>query len=143
MRPMIRITRSISIDESELRFEFVRSDGPGGQNVNKVATAAQLRFNASACDSLSVEVTERLRRLAGRRMKASGEIVIDARRYRTQARNRDDAIERLVDLIRRASVRPKTRRKTKPSMASKRKRLESKRRRSAVKSLRRRPAADD
>ena len=140
---MIRVTRNISIDEAGLHVSFVRSDGPGGQNVNKVATAVQLRFDAAGCPALSDEVRQRLLRLAGRRANAAGQIVIDARRYRSQARNRDDAVDRLVRLIRRAAQPPKPRRKTQPTGTSKRKRLESKRRRSATKGLRRGPTKDD
>jgi ribosome-associated protein len=130
---MIRVTRSISIDESELSFEFVRSSGPGGQNVNKVATTAQLRFDAANSPAISDELFERLRRLAGRRMTKDGVVVITAARYRTQERNRQDAIDRLVKLITRAAVPPKKRKKTRPTAASKEKRLDEKRRRSTTK----------
>jgi ribosome-associated protein len=130
---MIQITSAISIDEREVQLEFARASGPGGQKVNKVATAVQLRFDVVHSPSLSDEVRERLIRLAGKRMTEDGVLVIDARRYRSQARNRKDAIERLVALIRKASVRPKTRRKTDPTIASKERRLEEKRRRSEIK----------
>ncbi len=138
----IRITPNISIADDEVTFEFVRSPGPGGQNVNKVSTTAQLRFDVGASESLSDEVKQRLRTLAGRRMTADGVLVIQARRYRSQARNRDDALDRFVDLVRRAAARPKVRRKTKPTAASKQRRLETKRRRSLTKQ-RRRPVNRD
>ena len=133
---MLRVTRDISIDDRELRFRFVRASGPGGQNVNKVATAAQLRFDVRASDSLPEEVKHRLERLSGRRMNSNGVLIIDARRYRTRERNRRDALERLEKLIRRAARRPTTRKPTVPTAASRRKRLEGKRRKSTLKRLR-------
>ena len=133
---MIRITQSISIADDEVTFEFVRSPGPGGQNVNKVSTAAQLRFDVTASDSLSDTVKQRLRTFAGRRITAAGVLIIQARRYRSQARNRDDALDRFVDLVRRATARPKVRRKTRPTAASKRRRLDAKRRKSITKQRR-------
>lgn len=140
---MIRVTRSIAIEERELVFEFVRSSGPGGQNVNKVATAVQLRFNALASTSLPARVKERLPKVAGRRMTADGVIIIDARRFRTQERNRQDAIERLVKLLKSAAARPKPRRATKPTRASKEKRLSEKKRRSRLKRDRGKPRASE
>lgn len=140
---MIRITRTIAIDESELKERFVRSRGPGGQNVNKVATAVQLRFDVSRSVSLPDAVRERLARLAGRRMTDDGLLIIEARRFRTRQRNRQDAMDRLTRLISRAAERPKPRRKTKPTLASKRRRLESKHRRSRAKRLRRAVSPDD
>ncbi len=134
---MIRINRSISIDDSELSFEFVRSSGPGGQNVNKVATAVRLRFDARRSPSLPDDVRERLIALAGRRADDEGVLTIRAERHRTQQANRRDAVERLVELVRRAAERPKKRRKTKPTAASRERRLESKRRRSRMKEGRR------
>lgn len=139
---MIRITNSIAIDDGEIEFEFVRSPGPGGQNVNKVSTAAQLRFDIAANDSLSDDVKERLAKLAGRRVTVDGVLIIQARRYRSQGKNRQDATERFVDLIRRAAVPPKVRRKTKPTAAAKRRRLDAKRR-AALSKQRRRPVDRD
>ncbi len=141
---MIKITRTIAIEERELTFEFVRSSGPGGQNVNKVATAVQLRFDAMASPSLPERVKERLPKVAGRRMTSAGVIVIDARRYRTQAGNRQDAVDRLVKLIKKAAARPKRRRATKPTRASRERRLASKKQRGRLKRDRgKRPTADD
>jgi len=133
---VIRITRDISIDENNVREEFIRASGPGGQNVNKVATAVQLRFDVSA-SRLPHDVRGRLARLAGRRMTEDGVLIIDARRYRRQDRNRQDAMARLVELIRKAAKKPKRRRKTTPTLASKERRLDTKRRRGRTKSLRR------
>ena len=134
---MIQITPTISIDEHELQLEFVRASGPGGQKVNKVATAVQLRFDVINSPSLSDGVRTRLIRLAGKRMTEDGVLVIEAKRYRTQDRNRKDAIDRLISLIQKAAVQPKPRRKTKPTLASKERRLENKRRRSETKRRRR------
>jgi len=134
---MIHITPTITIDEREIHEEFVRSSGPGGQNVNKVATAVQLRFDVAESPSLPDDVKERLIRLAGRRMTEGGILIIDARRFRTQERNRQDAVERLVELIRKAAVSPKRRRRTRPSLGSKRRRLETKRHRGKTKRMRR------
>jgi len=125
---MIHITRTIMIDESEIQEYFVRASGPGGQNVNKVATTVQLRFDVANSRSLPEEVRKRLISLAGNRITEDGILIIDARRFRTQGRNREDATDRLVELIRNAAQRPKIRRKTRPTLASKIRRLESKRR---------------
>jgi ribosome-associated protein len=136
---MIHITGSLAIDESELHEEFVRSAGPGGQNVNKVATAVQLRFNIQTSPSLPEEVRLRLRRLAGARVTADGVLIITAQRFRTQAQNREDALTQLIALLRAAAVRPKPRHATRPTLASKQRRLESKRRQGQRKGLRRTP----
>ena len=122
---MIRITPTIAIREEELRFEFIRSSGPGGQNVNKVATAVQLRFDAARSPSISEGVLRRLVMIAGKRLTNDGILLITARRHRTQLKNRDEALERLVELVRKAAVAPKKRRKTKPTVVSKERRLES------------------
>ena len=134
---MIHITRTIAIDENEIQEEFIRSSGPGGQNVNKVATAVQLRFDVANSHSLSDEVRKRLFSLARKRINEDGVLIIKARRFRTQRANREDAIERLVELIRTATEKPQIRRKTKPTLASKIRRLEAKRRRAETKRLRR------
>lgn len=134
---MLQITPAIAIDEREITITFVRASGPGGQNVNKVATAAELRFDAANSAALSDEVRGRLRALAGRRMTRDGVLRIDARRFRSQEQNRQDALDRLADLIRRAAQPVRSRRPSKPSRASKERRLEGKRRRAEIKSARR------
>src|SRR6266545_625523 len=136
MPAMIRVTDHISIDDSELSETFIRSSGPGGQNVNKLATAVQLRFDVRRSPSLPGDVRTRLERLAGKRITRDGVLVITAQRHRTQERNRADAMERLVDMIRQAAVRPLTRRPTRPTKASRKRRLESKKRRGGIKALR-------
>jgi len=140
---MLRVTSAIAIDETELDERFVRASGPGGQNVNKVATAVQLSFNPWLSPALDDGTRERLRALAGKRMTGDGVIVIDARRHRTQADNRQDARDRLIALIRAAAVPPKRRRRTRPSAAALERRLTSKRRRSDTKKGRSRHASDD
>ncbi|MFH1075242.1 MAG: alternative ribosome rescue aminoacyl-tRNA hydrolase ArfB [Pseudomonadota bacterium] len=133
---MIRATSTIAIDEKEIEERFVRSSGPGGQNVNKVATAVQLRFNVRESPSLSEEIRMRLMRIAGKRISDSGILVIEAKRYRTQERNRSDALERFVQLIQRAAEKPRPRRKTRPAQASKEGRLRDKKYRGMLKSAR-------
>ena len=140
---MLQITPLIRIEESDLEERFVRASGPGGQNVNKVATAVQLRFDAANSGALDEATRHRLRAIAGNRMTAEGVIVIDARRFRTQADNREDARARLVELIRAAAVAPKRRRKTKPTRASIARRVETKRRKSEAKRRRTRVTGDD
>jgi ribosome-associated protein len=136
---MIPVTSSIAIDEGELREEFVRASGPGGQHVNKVATAVKLRFDVAHSPSLPPDVRQRLMRLAGTRITEAGELVIDARRFRSQERNRQDARDRLVALIRKATEKTRPRRRTRPTAASKRRRLDEKRRRGAIKRSRGKP----
>jgi ribosome-associated protein len=134
---MIHVTAHIAIDEREIEESFVRASGPGGQNVNKLSTAVQLRFDVRHSPSLPHDVRGRLERLAGSRLTRDGVLVIMAQSHRTQGRNRQDALDRLVDLIRQAAVRPIRRRATKPTKASRERRIEGKKRRGGVKHLRR------
>ena len=136
MSEPIVVTENISLDENELVWRFVRASGPGGQKVNKTSSAVQLRFDAAGSLSLSEVVRERLLVLAGRRADASGVLTIDARRFRTQARNRRDALDRLVALVREAADPPKPRRRRRVPVGARKRRLEIKRRRSVLKSLR-------
>ena len=139
---MIRVTASIALEESELIERFVRASGPGGQNVNKVSSAVELRFDVARSPGLSEPVRQRLAKLAGRRLTQEGVLVLFADRYRTQERNREDARERLFALIREAAVPPKPRRKTRPTLASKVRRVEGKVKRAGVKRMRQRPAEE-
>lgn len=140
---MIRVTPSISIAERELEEHFIRAPGPGGQNVNKLASAVELRFDVRRSPSLPEDVRARLERLAGSRLTRDGVLVIDAHRHRTQARNRQDARARLIELIGRAAVAPRPRRATKPTARARERRLESKKHHSAIKGLRQsKPALD-
>jgi len=133
---MIRITADIALDESEIDERFIRSSGPGGQNVNKLATAVQLRFDVRRSPSLASAVRHRLERLAGRRLTQDGVLVLTAQRHRTQEANRRDALERLIDLVRRAAVPPVPRKPTKPTFGSRRRRLDTKTRRGKIKRMR-------
>ena len=136
------VSPSIPLGADELHERFITAGGPGGQNVNKVASAVELRFDVARSPSLPEPVRQRLLRLAGKRLTQDGVLVIQARRHRTQDRNRVDARERLAELIRSALVAPKPRRATKPTKASKAKRVEAKKGRGAVKQMRRKPVAD-
>lgn len=141
--PMIRVTPRISLDENELHEDFVRASGPGGQHVNKTESAVQLRLDVAASPNIPDDVKARLAKLAGSRMTAAGVLVIQGDSYRSQLRNREDVRERLIDLIRDASVPPKTRRKTKPTYGSQQRRLEGKAKRSDIKQGRRPGPRDD
>ena len=139
---MLEITPSFSIDERELQFDFIRAAGPGGQNVNKVATAVQMRFDITN-SSLASDIKGRLIQLAGKRVNADGVLMLEAKRFRTQEQNRADAILRFIELVRKALVKPKPRKKTKPSAASKEKRLKAKKVKGATKRLRNAPIERD
>jgi ribosome-associated protein len=133
---MIRVTHTISIDDDELDEQFVRASGPGGQNVNKLSSAVQLRFDVRRSPNLPGDVRARLERLAGRRLTREGVLIISAQRHRTQERNRQDARERLIELIRRAAIAPIPRRATRPTAGARERRLQSKKHRSSIKGLR-------
>lgn len=133
---MIFITPQIAIQESELHFDAVQASGPGGQNVNKVATAIQLRYDVAHSPALSEDVRQRLLKLAGKRINSEGVLVIEAKQHRTQEQNRQEAVTRLIALVNKAAQRPTVRHKTRPSFASRQRRLENKRRRSELKRLR-------
>ncbi len=135
----IRVNPDISLDQSELEYSFVRSSGPGGQNVNKTSTCVQLRFDAMASENLPRDLKRRLAELAGNQMTSSGEILIESSATRSQKQNRADALERLLDLLKHAAVKPKRRKRTRPTLASKKRRLERKRRRGEIKRLRKPP----
>lgn len=134
---MIQVSPTLAIDEREIQEDFIRAEGPGGQNVNKVSTVVQLRFDVLRSPSLPERVRQRLLTIAGSRLTKDGVLIITARRFRTQVQNREDALKQLIDLLRRAEIRPKPHLKTKPTLASKRKRVEDKQHQGAKKRLRR------
>jgi ribosome-associated protein len=140
---VIRITDAIAIGEDELAESFIRASGPGGQNVNKLATAVQLRFDVRHSPSLPDDMRARMEKLAGHRLTRDGVLVITAQRFRTQERNRQDALDRLIDLAQRAAVRPTPRRPTRPTLGSRMRRLEGKKRRSVIKGMRGSKQRDD
>lgn len=139
---MLQITPTLQIDEREFQFEYIRASGPGGQNVNKVATAVQLRFEITNSPSLTSNIKGRLIQLAGKRVNTEGILIIEARRFRTQEANREDAIQRFLELLRRSLVPPKPRKRTKPTAASREKRLKEKRQRGEVKKIRQNKSYD-
>jgi ribosome-associated protein len=140
---MLEITPNFFINENELHFDFIRSAGPGGQNVNKTATAVQLRFNITNSPSLASDLKGRLIRLSGNRVSSDGVLLIEAKRFRTQEQNRTDAIQRFIELVQKALIPPKPRKKTKPTAASKTRRLNAKKIRGAIKRIRKQPIERD
>jgi ribosome-associated protein len=140
---MIQVTPNIALDEREFQWEFIRASGPGGQRVNKVSTAVQLRFDVGNTAVLPEEIRERLMHLGGKRITSEGVLIIEARRFRTQEKNRQDALDRLIKLVRKAAEKPKMRRRTKPTKASARRRLEEKRRRGETKRRRQPPSIEE
>ncbi len=142
MTAMLKVNQNIHIDEDEIQFEFVRSSGPGGQNVNKVATAVQLRFDVAGSPSLSEPIKDRLTHLAGSRMTYEGVLILEGHEYRTQEQNKAAVVERLLNLIRKAAEKPRVRKPTRPSAAARARRLEEKRRRSQIKRNRRSDGVD-
>jgi ribosome-associated protein len=140
---MLQVTPEIALDDSEIEERFIRASGPGGQNVNKVSTAVQLRFDVEHSPSIDDRVRQRLKALAGSRLTTEGVLVIEAKRHRTQAQNREDARERLVELVRQAARRPTRRRPTRPTRAAKERRVETKRQQSERKQSRGRVGGDE